>query len=117
MKRPRTIEFSPRQRGNIIRAVAQDGAYQGSRYDVAFAIFRAMEGVFLLVREGKRWRKFDAPTVWEALGMVQKRSLYAGINEASAPSGSTDGGVGPDSMEVQTRAEGGLQAIAAVPAV
>jgi hypothetical protein len=91
--------FTPRVKGNIIRAVGKLGEFRGKRGKQEFAIYRSLDGVLLLVAEGKRWRSMPAANVWDALETIEvlmRKRTYANC-DASAETGerSQDGGAGP----------------------
>jgi hypothetical protein len=64
--------FTPRVKGVIIRAVGKQGEYRGRRGKQEFAIYRGLDGVILLVAEGKRWRTMPAANVWDACEVVDQ---------------------------------------------
>jgi hypothetical protein len=73
MKRRAPISgFTARTKGVIIRAVGKLGEFRGKRGAQEFAIYRGMDGVILLVAEGKRWRTMPAANVWDACEVVDQ---------------------------------------------
>lgn len=65
--------FNPRSRGQIIRAVSISGSFLSTKSGVSFGIFKGLQGVILLISEGRRWRQFPASTCWDALDIVEQR--------------------------------------------